>query len=337
MSNPVMDGLLRGFQIAQQIKGFQQQQENLKLARDQENRLAEQQQRQAERQTRMDEQDRILKQMETRLRIQQMGGKRLSKKQQAILDAGDDFSMEILPGFATTASSAERVSGMNGDEFLLPQMADLQRAQDAYALDRKEAEAAVGTIPLSRYYADLLGLPEGTRLKPETIDDLARANRGPEPNRVAPVMITDDAGNVRFVNPDEGRVVSEFPGMGKGVQPKQLSPSEERQNFERDTASELLANATRGGVVDVAAAETEAARRAKKDPKVRKHFQGIVKNIRELAPRQTGGAGASGGLEALLGISAEGQAAPQIPLSEALGQALSDPATLKALQDLAKD
>lgn len=289
MANPVLDGILRGFQLAQQIRGQRAMQQRNEAMMAREERIGQENEQRRARMEAADLRARELQNFDTAQRIRKEGGRRLTPQQRAMLDEGGDFSMELAPGFATTASSADRFD-IDGQSFLLPQQQDAQRAQFMTALGQKEEEAEIGTVPIPEQLAGLMGVAPGTRGKVSDFDDFQRTF-GPKPEKIdeRPEVPSELARKMGL--PDGSRAtVAEIANLYRAAnanRPKTQAAKEDPNAEFAEMMGDFLSDYTTGeGEIDVDRAIAAASRASRKDPKVKRHLAKIVTELRKLKPRE---------------------------------------------------
>lgn len=293
--------LLRGFQIAQQIQGQRLAQQRQQTIEGREKRIAEQQQQDSERRSRLDDEARELQNLETRLRIRREGGRRLTKAERAKLDGGGDFSVQLGDGIASTASAGDIV-GIGQDEFLLPNAQHVGRASAAAQIDQDTAAAEIGKVPIPEALAQLTGLAPGTLVRPQDIDDYAR-EFGPKERKLE--RLTDArTGNVQYVDPRTGEVVSLFEGAARPA-PSQaqgrLSAKDAKAEKIEAAASSLVQDAD----LDVERAERLLRQRAKKDKFLAENLTNILGKLRALRQSRPKTSGVDPALQRSLGGGAQ--------------------------------
>jgi hypothetical protein len=323
-ANPVLNGLLRGFQLANQIKmqqRWEQQAESLnqhrELTRERQEQQASEQQRVTRRREELENLDRVMQ-------LREKGGMQLSPEQMLKLAQGEDFSVALGPGMATTASSAQQVKLPGGETFLLPQMADLAERDRQVGLDKIEDEQEAKAVPVPSAVAKALGLPEGARAPATVVDDYMRSfnalQRAGQPRMKSAI---DDEGNLVEMDLNTGqRTVRPFFDKKPKGEPK-LSPTEarmqEKASSERATRSvvnKAIAGATDSqGKINLDKAKRAIIAAAKEDPSV--NLLDAIYQVGRLEPRSTGSR--SSGLDSLykdLGIDTgeEEEAGAEDPL-----------------------
>lgn len=332
-SNPVLTGLLRGYQLADQIRMQRQQAEQ-----------EEAQQAEVERKRQLDEQDRAEQKRVTSRReqienarnlieLQKAGGFKLTSEQLTQLAGGGDFSVPLGDGIATTASSATRIQMPDGT-YLLPQPGDLREASLQREMDERDRKAEADALPIPPVVAAALGLPEGAKAPASLLDNYMTGfntvSRGDQPR--TKTAIDPVTGELVEMNLDSGeRTARPF----VNPRPQSESSSDTRlnakanvENTTRLTTNNAIAAATdENGNVDWAKARQIVTAEARKNKDI--DLAEALRAIRALEPREGAASGDDAFLNSL-GIGPEGEA-EGMGLGDIMGGKASEEALRKSL------
>lgn len=306
MANPILDGILRGYQLAMSVQGQRMQQGRTDAIAQREQRMGEEAKTREARMQTADARRRELENLQLARTIRAEGGHKLTPAARQMLDEGGDFSMELGPGFATTASSADRLD-FDGSSFLLPRQQDQQAAAFQTELGQREEIANIGTVPIPEQLRGLVGLTEEARAKPSDLDDLQRAF-GPKEEKVDARPLVPD-GLRKAMNLPEGtqasvsEIASLYRAVNQGKGKGQSGAKDDGSGEFADLMGEYLSDyADRLGNIDADRAIAAASADARKNPKVKRHLAKLVTELRKLKPKpEKAGPGVGGALATLLG------------------------------------
>jgi len=333
-SNPVLTGLLRGYQLANQIRMQRQQ------AEQQEAQQAEiQRRRQIEEENRA-EQKRVTSRREqienarNLIELQKAGGFKLTSEQLTQLAGGGDFSVPLGDGIATTASSANRIQMPDGT-YLLPQPGDLREASLQREMDERDRKAEAEALPIPPVVAAALGLPEGATAPASLIDNYMTGfnsvTRADQPRTKTAI---DQDGSLVEIDLNTGKL-TRHPFVSP--RPRSESPSDTRlnakasvENTTRLSTNNAIAAATdENGNVDWAKARQIVTAEARKNKDI--DLAEALRAIRALEPRESSStSSADDAFLDSLGIGPEGEG-EGMGLGDIMGGKASEESLRKSL------
>jgi len=259
--NPVLNGIMRGMQLASLIQGQRIRQQNAQSLEGARQEMGRRNAALEARQGELDVERAQEKSREFQLKAREAGAAPFDSGQSEQFRRGEDFSVELAPGMATTAS-ASAIEGPGGGLFAWPGPVEKGALDLDKRLTQVDAEEQIRT---------------------------AEALKRREPP--LPARVQDDEGNVNFLDPRTGKTLATAKGVGKKSGAKLgETPAEKRAraNFERsiadkDNATQVESWANRlldeAGDVDAALADVE--RQARFNPFVKDNRIAIVSEIKK--------------------------------------------------------